>query len=270
MSIGGIGLFDEIGVEEHPALAGVGEDVELVAQVAADRAGIGAHRNADEPHAMEGPEVGDEHAVEGRRRTLAVEVERVGVLHQELAAAHRAEARPHLVAELPLDVVEVERQVLVRLHVGAEDVGDHLLVGRTVEHVALVPVLDAEHLLAVGVVAPALAPEVGRLERRHEQLDGAGAVLLLLDDLDDLLQHLVAERQPGVAPGGLLLDHPRPQHELVGDDLGFLRSLPEGGQEVAGKTHENSGCGADSRRHLARTVKPQAASLCKPCDCYRI
>ena len=111
-----------------------------------------------------------------------VEVEGIGVLHQEFASAHQAEARPHLVAELPLDMVEVERQVLVGTHIGAEDLGDHFLVGRTVEHVALMAVPDAQHLLAVVLVAPAFAPQIGRLDRRHQQLDRAGAVLLLAHD----------------------------------------------------------------------------------------
>jgi hypothetical protein len=79
-------------------------------------------------------------------RAGLVEVEAVGVLHQELAAAHHAEARADLVAELPLDVVERARQVAVALHVVAEDRGDHLLVGRPVEHLAVVAVLDAQHL----------------------------------------------------------------------------------------------------------------------------
>jgi len=42
-----------------------------------------------------------------------VEIEGIGVLHQEFAPAHQPEAGPHLVAELPLDVIEVERQILV-------------------------------------------------------------------------------------------------------------------------------------------------------------
>ena len=103
-------------------------------------------------------------------RAGLVEIERIGILHQEFTAAHQPEARAHLVAEFPLDVIEIERQVLVRLDVGAEDFRDHFLVGRPVQHVALVPVLDAQHLLAVGIVASALAPEVGRLNCRHQQL----------------------------------------------------------------------------------------------------
>jgi hypothetical protein len=38
-------------------------------------------------------------------------MEAVGVLHQELARAHDAEARPDLVAELGLDLVVVDRQL---------------------------------------------------------------------------------------------------------------------------------------------------------------
>ena len=117
---------------EHLALAGIGQDDEFVAEVAADRPGVGAHRDRLQAHPREGAEIGHEHAVVGRLGALEVEVEGIGVLHQEFARAHDAEARPHLVAELPLDVVEVERQVLVRLDVGAEDLRHHLLVGRAV------------------------------------------------------------------------------------------------------------------------------------------
>jgi hypothetical protein len=106
-------FVDEVGVEEHRALAGLGEDVELIAHVAANGACVGTHRNAGQAHAIEGAKVGDEHALERGSRAGLVEVEGVGVLHQELARAHGAEAGPHLVTELPLDVVEVERQILV-------------------------------------------------------------------------------------------------------------------------------------------------------------
>ena len=103
-------------------------------------------------------------------------------------------------------MIEGARQVAVALDVVAEDVGDHLLVGRAVEHLAVVPVLDAQHLRPIGVVAARLAPQVGRLERRHQHLDRAGPVLLLADDLLDLLEHPEAERQPGVDAGRGLAD----------------------------------------------------------------
>ena len=166
-----------------------------------------------------------------------VEVEGIGVLHQELARAHDAEAGAHLVAELPLDVIEVQRQILVGAHIGPEDLGDHLLVGRAVEHLALVPVLDAQHLLAVGVVAAGLPPEVGRLDGRHQELDRAGAVLLLADDGVDLVEHAQPERQPGIDAGRLLSDEAGAQHQAVGNDLRLFRRLAEDGQEIAAQTH---------------------------------
>ena len=79
-------------------------------------------------------------------------------------------------------MVKYLRQFAVALHRLAEQVGDHLLVGRAVQHVALMAVPDAQHLRAVVVVAPALAPEFGRLDRRHQHFLRAGRVLLLAHD----------------------------------------------------------------------------------------
>ena len=156
-------------VAEHLGLAGRGQDDELVAHVAADRPAFRAHRDRLQAEPRKGAQIRHEHLVVGMPRAGLIDVERIGVLHQEFAAAHQPEARPHLVPELPLDVIEIERQVLVGPHVGPEDIGDHFLVGRAVQHVALVAVLDAQHFLAVGLVAAALAPEVGRLDGRHQQ-----------------------------------------------------------------------------------------------------
>ena len=93
-------------------------------------------------------------------RARLVEIERIRILHQELTAAHQPEARADLVTEFPLDVIEIEWQVLVRLDVGTEDFRDHFLIGRPIKHIALMAILDAQHLLAVGIVASALTPEI--------------------------------------------------------------------------------------------------------------
>ena len=98
-------------------LAGVGDHLELVAGRAADGAGVGGHRAE-----TSGPS-GRRSA--RRRRTSAgssaarrpVAIERVRVLHRELAPAHHAEPRPALVAELGLDVIEVHRQLPVAAEV---------------------------------------------------------------------------------------------------------------------------------------------------------
>ncbi len=226
-----------------------------MAEVAADRSGVGHHRDGGEAESRKGAQIGHEHAIVGMARALEVEIERIGVLHQEFARPHHAEARPHLVPELPLDVIEVERQVLVGAHRGPEDLRDHLLVGWAVQHVALVPVLDAQHLLAVVVVAAGLAPKIGRLDGRHLDLDGAGAVLLLAHDRIDLVEHPQPERQPGVDTGRFLPDHAGAEHQPMRHDLGLLRRLAQDGQEISAETHRR-GLGGEVRK--GKEVAPQA------------
>ncbi len=207
-------------------------------EVAADRAGVGDHRDRGEAKAQKCAQVRHEHLVVGMARRLGVQIERIGVFHQEFARAHDAEARAHFVAKLPLNMVQIERQVFVRAHVGAEDFGDHLLIGRAIEHVALVAILDAQHLLAVVVVAAGFAPKLRRLDRRHQQFDRAGAILLLANDLADLGENAEAQRQPGVNAGRLLADHAGAQHQAMRDDFRFLGRLAQDRQKIAGKTHQ--------------------------------
>ena len=232
--------LEEILVAENLALAGGGENDELVAEIAADGPGVGAHGNRLQPEPRERAQVGDEHARVGMLRARLVEVEGIGVLHEEFARAHDAEARAHLVAELPLDVIEIERQVLVGANVGAEDFRHHLLVGRTEEHFALVTILDAQHLLAVIVVAPALAPQVRRLDRGHEHFDRAGAILLFADDAVDLVEHAQADRQPRVDARRFLPQHSGAQHQPVRDDFRLFRGFSQNGQEIPGETHRET------------------------------
>ena len=49
-------------------------------------------------------------------------MERVAVLHEKLAPAHETEARSHLVAELHLDLIQVERQLSIRSNLAPDDV----------------------------------------------------------------------------------------------------------------------------------------------------
>ena len=117
----------------------------------------------------------------------------------------------------------------------AEQRGDHFLIGRPEQHLALVAVGDAQHFGAVGVVAARLAPQIGRLHRRHEHFLRPGLVLLLAHDLLDLAQHAQADRQPGVDAGGGLADQPGAQHQLVADDLGVGRAFLHHGEEALGQ-----------------------------------
>ncbi len=208
-------------------LAGVGEHLELVRGEAADRAGVGLDRAEPEPEAREDPRVGVVHRLVALHQRVAIDVERVGVLHQELAPAHHAEPRPDLVAELDLDLVEVHRQLPVAADVLAHDVGDHFLVRRAEQEVALVAVVDLEELRAELVPAARLLPQLRGHHVRHVDLHRPRTVHFLADDRLDLAQRDEAERHPRIDAGRDLLDHARAEHELLARDFrlggGFLQ-----------------------------------------------
>ena len=160
-----------------------------------------------------------------------VDVERVAVLHDELADADQPAARARLVAELGLEVVDDQRQLAVALHEVAQQVGDHLLVGHGQHHVAPGSVLEADHLGADLRVAARLAPQVGGVHDRHLHLLPADGVDLLADDLLDALLHPEAERQQGVDAGAELAQVAGAHQQPMRRHLGVGRVVAQGGEE---------------------------------------
>ncbi len=121
-----------------------------------------------------------------------VEVEGVAVLHDELAAAQDAGARPGLVAVLRLDLVDRQGQVLVRAVQVLDGEGEHLLVRRPEEVVVALAVLEAEDAVAVLGPAPGGLVGLAGQQRGEEQLLRADGVHLLAHDPLDAAQHLQA------------------------------------------------------------------------------
>ncbi len=234
-------------------LAGIGEHLELVARIAADRAGVGLHGAERQAEPREDARVRVVHvAVFGVERGR-VGVERIRVLHQELARAHDAEARADLVAELHLDLVEVDRQLLVALELRAREVGDDFLVRRAVAVPGVLAILDLEELSAKLLPAAGFVPELLRLHRRHQELYRAGAVHFLAHDRLDLAQHAKAERAPRVDAGRELAQHAGADHELVARNLGVGRHFLDGREVETRKTHGisiRSGAADSSSAHM--------------------
>ena len=157
-------------------------------------------------------------------------MERVGVLHQEFAGAHDAEARTDLVAKLGLNLIVVDRKLAVTLEVVARDVGDDFLVRGAQAEVPLVPVLELQQGLAVGIPASGFLPQLGRLHDRHADLERAGAVHLVADDAGYLVEDAHAERHPAVKTRGEPAQEAGAEHQLVADHLGIGRGLLERGE----------------------------------------
>ncbi len=94
-------------------------------------------------------------------------MERVGVFHQELTGTHHAKARTHFVTELGLDLIEVQRQLLVGAQLVTDQIGNDLFMRRAENKRALATVGNAQQLRTVLLPATTLLPQVSGLNHRH-------------------------------------------------------------------------------------------------------
>src|SRR6266446_4424956 len=240
-------------------LARGGQHLELVRQRAADGPGARLDGTEAEPAAREDAPVGVEHVPVLAPRVLDVDVERVRVLHDELAPAHEPEARPDLVAELHLDLVEVLREIAVGANFSPHQVRDHLLVGRTEAEVALVAILHPQELASVLLPAPALPPELGRDDGRHQDLLRAGAVHFISHDVFEAAHGAEPERQEVVDAARHLPHHARAHEQLVAHHLGIGRILPQRRHQEAGEARHLPAAWCSSSDWRARPPWLQAA-----------
>src|SRR6185369_9270834 len=236
------GLFD-IGrivagtARDDRILTRIGQHHEFMGPVPADRAGVGLDGTELETAALKDPAIRLIHLFVGDISTLFVSVEGVGILHDELAAAHHAETGPDFVAELGLDLVEIERHLPVAAHFPADDVRHDLFVRRSEAELVVLAVLDAEQLFAVLPPATRFLPEFGRGHHRHKDLDRSGPVHLFADDSFDLANRFQPERQVIVDSGSDLPDHSGTEHQLVRNDFGISRSFLNCRYKVLTVTH---------------------------------
>ena len=86
---------------------------ELLAAGSAHRSGVGLHDDVLHAEAREDALVGVALRVVARVEPGVGRIERVGVLHRELAAAQQTGAGARLIAVLVLDLVDRERQILI-------------------------------------------------------------------------------------------------------------------------------------------------------------
>ena len=258
-----VGRIVGTGAVNQRILTGVGNHLELVAGRAANRARIGRHGPIVQPQPVEDANIGVEHLLIAGQRCLGVAVEGIGVLHGELAAAHDAEARPALVPELGLDVVEVLRQLAVAAQILPRQISDHLFRRGLDDELALVPVLHPHQLGAVLFPAAGFHPQLGRLDHRHQQLDGTGGVHLLADDGLDATNDAQPQRHVRVDAAGQFADHAGARHQLVADHLSIGGGFLEGGQVQCGGFHGFALYnGHNSREERGCTHRPPATAPC--------
>ena len=158
----------------------------LVSARAAHHPDVRFHLVEVESAALHDPRVGASVPLVLLVEPRLVAVERVRVLHHELARAEHSGARARLVALLHLELVQEERQVAVGADVVRHVEGEPLLV-RHREHVRrALAVVELHQLL--DLVAPGRLPEPRGLKHRNQELLAADRVHLLADDPDHVLR----------------------------------------------------------------------------------
>jgi hypothetical protein len=60
---------------------------------------------------------------------------------------------------------------------------------------------------------------------------GSGPVHFLANNLFNFADNPITQWQVGIDAAGQFPDHPRPNHQLVADNVGIGRNFPSGGQE---------------------------------------
>ena len=184
-------------------------------------------------------------------------MEAVPVLHQELPRAEHPEARPELVAELGLDLVNAPRQVLVRGQRGPDQLRHGLLRRGRQRRLAAVAVVHHEEVLAIRLPPPGLLPERDRLQARQAHLHHPGGVELLAEDRLDLAEAPQPQRQIPIRARAQPADQPRAEHQPVRGHLRIGGGLPQGGAERPGPEVGHGGAGA-GRSGRAAGARPRA------------
>ena len=159
---------------------------ELLRARTAHRATHRGNNDVAQAQTLENALVGVTLSLIGGVQALVVNVERVGILHDELATADQASAGARLVAVLRLNLVERRGQVLVRgVHVLDQE-GEHLLVGGSQQVVAALTVVELEQRRAVLLPAVRRLVGLGGDQAREVHLLSAHRVHLLTNNRLDL------------------------------------------------------------------------------------
>ena len=184
--------------EDHIVFTALRQHLEFVRGATADRTGVGLYGAEIQPHAAEDFAVGRIHCIVGFLQGFLRSMERVSIFHQEFAGTHDAETRTHFVAELGLDLIEVQRQLFVRAQLVTNQVCNNFFMSWAEYERTLATVNKTQQFRTVLFPTTTLLPQIGWLNHRHRHLDRTGVVHLFTHDVFDFFQDAHAGRQPGI------------------------------------------------------------------------
>lgn len=176
-------------IEDDFTFADFGRRHEFVRVLAAHNTGVGFHWQGVEAAAAEDLNISVVHFLVAGLRRFFGGVKAVSVFHNEFPRPHQAKSRADFVAELRLDLVEVDRELAVGVDFAGGKRGDDFFVGGSEYPFSLGAVSRFEEDFAGGFIAAALLPDFRRLQGGHQNFDSAGAVHFFSHDGFDFLQN---------------------------------------------------------------------------------
>ena len=204
---------------------------------AADGARIRANGSEGKSDAVQNLAVGRIHLVVGDARSLRRAVKAVGILHDEFAGAHHAKARAALIAKLRADLIEIHRQLTPARKFIARQISDDFLARGLNHKVAGMAVLKAQKLGTVLGPAAGFLPELCGLNDGHRELNGAGGIHFLADDLFNFFLHAQTHRHDGVDACGKSFGKTGTNGQNLAGDFSVSRSFFKSGNIKLARAH---------------------------------
>src|SRR5947208_11966709 len=89
-----------------------------------------------------------------------IKIERVRILHDELADSQQTGFRPRLIAKLCLNLIPDLRQLLITTQLATSNGCDDLLMSHSEAHVTPKPVFETKHVVAHYIPAAGFLPQL--------------------------------------------------------------------------------------------------------------
>ena len=155
--------------------------------------------------------------------SFSIDVEAVTILHYKFLRTHQTEAWACFVAELSLNLIDIQWQLTIRGNDIGHQIGNFFFRCWTHRHFMISAVLQSKHIRAHRIPATSLLPQFSWLKRGHKNFAGTSGIHFFADDLLNFLKRTHPKRHKGKESRCCLTAKPRTHQKLVRIDFGILR-----------------------------------------------
>src|SRR6185437_14065587 len=134
------------------------QNMKLVRTAAAYRSGICGYCPKPQSQAGEYSAVGIMHCTVSFLQTDNAGMERIRIFHYEFTRPHYSKARADLIAEFGLNLIKNKWQPTITLYLPPHNVGNDFFVRGAKAEIALMPILDFQHLGTKNIPTPSFLP----------------------------------------------------------------------------------------------------------------